>query len=207
MAKDIKKQLWDEHLDAQIPELVSERIEKSYIQLASIKLANPEKNFQLVQGLVLSCKNAWSENMNQKENNKDEITIDASSLWKVCVQRKDIYKLANNLQYQIHCNMPEVYAKIYASCDQVTVRLINKLTMKTPFVEVWLTTKVNQRQTELTFDKLESFYKIQPVWVQRKHDFIRFLKNLFETVKNSVEHLLSFKIDRYEKKVILQYAS
>ena len=102
--------------------------------------------------------------------------------------------------------MPDVYAKVSGSCGEVTVQLIDKATMPPPFVEQWLTSKVNQRYTELTFTKLESFYKAQPVWEQRKHNFIDFVKTLFELVKKTIEHLLSFKIDKQGKKVILQYS-
>ena len=205
MAKNIKNKLWAQHLDMSIPELTEEKMTNSISRLEQVKLTNPEKNSQLVQGIVVSCEAAWRLRT-QEEAETNEVVVDASSLWKVCSQRKDIYKLANSLQYRIHCEMHEVYAKIDVSCDEVTVTLISLATMKTPFVEEWLTSKINQRQTELTFNKLESFYKTQPVWVKHRHDFMKFLKTLFETVKKIAEHLVSYKIDKQEKKIILQYA-
>ena len=205
MRKDIKTQLWDEHLHVSIPELTEQNNERLYQQFTNVKLVNPEKNRQVVHGLVLSCQNAWATN--HGEVKKDEIIVDVSSLWKTCIQAKDIYKLANCLQYQIHSNLPEVYAKVDVSLDCITVRLIDRATMKQPFVEEWLHTKVQQKHSEFTFDKLEGFYKTQPIWVQRKHNFIKFIKQLFETVKKVTKELLSFKIDKQSKKVLLQYAS
>lgn len=206
MAKDIKKQLWQVHENDKIPELRQSKVERDYQEIEKVKLPNPAKKAQLVLGLVSSCEKAWKCNLEQKENSADEITVDVSSLWKVCEYKKDIYKLANNLQYQIHVTIPNVYAKVSASCEEITVLLINKASMQPPFVEEWLTSKVNQKQTELTFDKLESFYKTQPAWVQRTQNFIKFIKNLFEKIRQKFDNLLGFKIDKQEKKVILQYA-
>lgn len=204
MEKVIKQQLWEEHLNADIPELTEQKNERLYKQFANIKLANPEKNRQVVQGLVISCQTAWEANYGSTKSN--EISVDVSSLWKTCVQGKDIYKLANCLQYQIHMHIPEVYAKVDVQLDCITVRLIDRATMKPPFVEEWLRSKVQQKHAEFAFDKLESFYKTQPVWVQRKHNFITFVKNLFNAVKKATKELLSFKIDKQSKKVVLQYA-
>jgi hypothetical protein len=204
MEKIIKRQLWDVYFNAQIPELTEQKNERLYQQFTNVKLANPEKNRQVVQGLVISCQNAWEANDGTTKSN--EISVDVSSLWKTCVQEKDIYKLANCLQYQIHMHIPAVYAKLDVQLDCIIVRLIDRTTMKPPFVEKWLHSKVQQKHSEFAFDKLESFYKTQPVWMQRKHNFITFVKNLFNAVKEVAKELLSFKIDKQSKKVVLQYA-
>lgn len=170
------------------------------------KFATLEKKNQFVLGLVEGCKEIWTSNIYSVQ--ADEVTFDATTLWTLCEQSKDIYKLVNNLQYQIHANIPEVYAKIEdVSMDGITVRLIDRATMEQPFVEKWLQSKVQQRYSELTFDRLESFYKTQPLWVQHKHNFLKFLKRIFETIKKVTQELLSYKIDKRSKKVILQYAS
>jgi hypothetical protein len=201
MAKNIKDKLWEYHESITIPELNQEKAESRYRQIERIKLSNPERNTQLVKGLVVACEKAWESNLSKKENAVDEITVDVSSLWKACVQKNDIYKLANNLQYRIHITMPNVYAKVFAACDKITVQLIDKASIQPSFIEEWLA-----KQTELTFHKLESFYKTQPDWVQRQHSFYKFIANTFEAVKQIVKHLFYFKIDRQEKKVILVYS-
>ena len=209
MAKDIKNQLWNEHFNVSIPELQEQQREKQpQLQMVYAKLPSTERNNKFISGLVLACKTAWSTNMEQQEA-KDEITVEATSLWKICVNEKDIYKLANSLQYHIHTDVPEVYAKIDVSHNEVLVRLIDRDTITPPFVKEWLNMKVKQRETIFSFDKLESFYKSQPRWVQHKYKFLEFIEVLFNVVKDTNEDLVTFKfkINKKEKRVDVLYSS